>query len=217
MKKLLHLSARLLLVALACCFSLSAYAQKLSVKGTVVDETGAPLIGASVVVMSGEKIIGGGTTTDISGSYAVSVEPGQTLDISFMGYKNELVTITAQKTVYNVQLKVDSQAVEEVVVVGYGTEKKVNLTGSVSSVSTEEFNSRPITQLSTALQGIAPGVTVTTAGGAPGADTGNTSRLYSASTSSGIETGMGISSYSGRSLPISVSRRNAACSNRKRE
>ena len=53
-----------------------------------------------------------------------------------MGYKNELVTITAQKTVYNVQLKVDSQAVEEVVVVGYGTEKKVNLTGSVSSVST---------------------------------------------------------------------------------
>ena len=90
-----------------------------------------------------------------------------------MGYKNELVAITAHKTVYNVQLKVDSQAVEEVVVVGYGTEKKVNLTGSVSSVSTEEFNSRPITQLSTALQGIAPGVTVTTAGGAPGADTGN--------------------------------------------
>ncbi|MEE0915399.1 MAG: TonB-dependent receptor plug domain-containing protein, partial [Alistipes sp.] len=67
----------------------------------------------------------------------------------------------------------DSEAVEEVVVVGYGTEKKVNLTGSVSSVSTEEFTSRPITQLSTALQGIAPGVTVTTAGGAPGADTGN--------------------------------------------
>ena len=173
MKKLLHLSARLLLVALACCFSLSAYAQKLSVKGTVVDENGTPMIGASVVIMSGQKILGGGTTTDLSGSFAITAEPGQTLDISFMGYKNELVAITSQKTVYNVQLKVDSQAVEEVVVVGYGTEKKVNLTGSVSSVSTEEFNSRPITQLSTALQGIAPGVTVTTAGGAPGADTGN--------------------------------------------
>ena len=90
-----------------------------------------------------------------------------------MGYKNERVAVTAQKSAYKVQLKVDSQALEEVVVVGYGTEKKVNLTGSVSSVSTEEFNSRPITQLSTALQGIAPGVTVTTAGGAPGADTGN--------------------------------------------
>ena len=162
----------MLLLALACCFSLSAYAQKLSVQGTVVDENGDPMIGASVVIMSGQKILGGGTTTDLTGSFAITAEPGQTLDISFMGYKNELVAITAQKTVYKVQLKVDSQAVEEVVVVGYGTEKKVNLTGSVSSVSTEEFNSRPITQLSTALQGIAPGVTVTTAGGAPGADTG---------------------------------------------
>ena len=142
-------------------------------KGTVVDENGNPMIGASVVVMSGDKILGGGTTTDLSGSYSVSVEVGQSLDISFMGYKNQRVAITSQKTVYDVKMTVDSQAVEEVVVVGYGTEKKVNLTGSVSSVSTEEFNSRPITQLSTALQGIAPGVTVTTAGGAPGADTGN--------------------------------------------
>ena len=59
MKKLLHFSARLLLVMLACCFSLTAFAQKLSVKGTVVDENGNPMIGASVVVMSGEKILGG--------------------------------------------------------------------------------------------------------------------------------------------------------------
>ena len=172
MKKLLHFAARQLLLVLACCFSLSAFAQKVSVQGTVVDENGSPLIGASVVVMSGEKILGG-TTTDLSGSFTISAEPGQSLEISFMGYKNERVAVTAQKSAYKVQLKVDSQALEEVVVVGYGTEKKVNLTGSVSSVSTEEFNSRPITQLSTALQGIAPGVTVTTAGGAPGADTGN--------------------------------------------
>ena len=60
MKQLLRFSARLLLVALACCFSLSAYAQKLTVSGTVVDENGSPLLGASVVVMSGEKILGGG-------------------------------------------------------------------------------------------------------------------------------------------------------------
>ena len=173
MKKLLHFSARVLLVALACCFSLTAYAQKTSVSGVVVDENGTPLLGASVVVVSGEKILGGGTTTDLSGAFTISAEPGQTLDISFIGYKNERVAVTAQKSNYRIQLSVDSQAMEEVVVVGYGTEKKVNLTGSVSSVSTEEFSSRPITQLSTALQGIAPGVTVTTAGGAPGADTGN--------------------------------------------
>jgi hypothetical protein len=60
MKKLLHLSARVLLVALACCFSLTAYAQKLSIKGTVTDENGKPLFGASVVVMSGKTILGGG-------------------------------------------------------------------------------------------------------------------------------------------------------------
>ena len=173
MKKLLHFSARALLVLLACCFSLTAYAQSTSVSGVVVDENGDPLLGASVVVISGEKILGGGTTTDLSGAFTIPAEPGQTLDISFIGYKNARVAVTAQKSHYQVQLAVDSQAVEEVVVVGYGTEKKVNLTGSVSSVSTEEFNSRPITQLSTALQGIAPGVTVTTAGGAPGADTGN--------------------------------------------
>ena len=160
------------MVALACCFSLTAYAQKLSIKGTVTDENGEPLFGASVVVMSGKTILGGGTTTDLSGSYVISAEPGQSLEISFIGYKSQTVNITAQKTVYAVKMEVDSRVVDEVVVVGYGTEKKVNLTGSVSSVSTEEFTSRPITQLSTALQGIAPGVTVTTAGGAPGADTG---------------------------------------------
>ena len=99
--------------------------------------------------------------------------PGQSLEISFLGYTTQKVAILPQKTYYQIKLGTDSKAVEEVVVVGYGTEKKVNLTGSVSSVSTEEFTSRPITQLSTALQGIAPGVTVTTAGGAPGADTGN--------------------------------------------
>ncbi len=158
---------------LACCFSLTALAQKQSVKGTVVDENGSPLFGASVVVMSGSKILGGGTTTDLSGSFAITAEPGQSLEISFIGYQSKVVNITAQKTVYAVQLEVDSRQVEEIVIIGYGSEKKVNLTGSVSSVSTEEFSSRPITQLSTALQGIAPGVTVTTAGGAPGADTGN--------------------------------------------
>ena len=65
MKKLLHNSARLLLVMLACCFSLTAIAQKRSIQGTVVDETGAPMIGASVVVMSGENIVGGGVQLPI--------------------------------------------------------------------------------------------------------------------------------------------------------
>ena len=127
MKKLLHLSARVLLVALACCFSLTAYAQKLSIKGSVSDENGEPLFGASVVVMSGKTILGGGTTTDLSGSFSISAEPGQSLEISFIGYKSQTINITAQKTTYAVKLAVDSRIVDEVVVVGYGTEKKVNL------------------------------------------------------------------------------------------
>ena len=105
MKKLLHLSARLLLVALAYCFSLTAYAQALSVKGTVSDENGEPLFGASVVVMSGKTILGG-ATTDLSGSFSISAEPGQSLEISFIGYKSQTINITAQKTTYAVKLAV---------------------------------------------------------------------------------------------------------------
>lgn len=106
MKKLLHFSARALLVLLACCFSLTAYAQSTSVSGVVVDENGDPLLGASVVVISGEKILGGGTTTDLSGAFTIPAEPGQTLDISFIGYKNARVAVTAQKSHYQVQLAV---------------------------------------------------------------------------------------------------------------
>ena len=108
------------MVALACCFSLTAYAQKLSIKGTVTDENGDPLFGASVVVMSGKTILGGGTTTDLSGSYVISAEPGQSLEISFIGYKSQTVSITAQKTVYSVKMEVDSRTVDEVVVIGAG-------------------------------------------------------------------------------------------------
>ncbi len=174
MRKLLHISARLSMVILACCFSLTAFAQKLSVTGVVVDDTNAPLPGATVVILDGASLVaGGGTVTGSKGEFTLSVKPGQTLEVSFVGYTTKTVAVQAHQSHYEIVLASDSKTMDEVVVVGYGTEKKVNLTGAVSSISTEEFSSRPITQLSTALQGIAPGVTVTTAGGAPGADTGN--------------------------------------------
>ena len=174
MKKLLHNSARLLLAMFICCFSLTAFAQKVSVRGTVVDDSGAPLYGATVVIVdNGTLVEGGGTTTGAKGEFAISVNPGQSLEIAFLGYKTEVVTVTAQKTNYNVTLTSDSKAMDEVVVVGYGSQKKVNMTGAVSTVSAESFDQRPVISTSLALQGLAPGVTITSQSGAPGADGGS--------------------------------------------
>lgn len=147
---------------------MSAAGQSWRLAGTVTDSEGKPLSGAAIAVGGTSQ----GTITDDAGQFALTVAKGQVLHISFLGFKPQRITIGAQ-TELDVILEADQALLDEVVVVGYGTQKKVNLTGAVSSVSTKEFSSRPITQLSTALQGIAPGVTVTTAGGAPGADSGN--------------------------------------------
>ena len=161
----------LLKIAFSAVFILhlmSVTAQSWRISGTVTDSEGKPLPGAAVAVSGTSQ----GTVTDDQGQFVLSVTKGQVLHVSFLGFKPRQVTIGSQ-TELDIVLEADQALLDEVVVVGYGTQKKANLTGSVSSVSTKEFSSRPITQLSTALQGIAPGVTVTTAGGAPGADSGN--------------------------------------------
>ncbi len=147
---------------------MSGMAQSWRIAGTVTDSEGKPLPGAAVAVSGTSQ----GTITDEKGEFSLPVSKDQVLHVSYLGFKPRQITIGAQ-TELNIVLEADQGILDEVVVVGYGTQKKVNLTGAVSSVSTKEFSSRPITQLSTALQGIAPGVTVTTAGGAPGADSGN--------------------------------------------
>ena len=139
-----------------------------NVKGRVVDTKGAPVLGATVVETAGTK----GAITDTDGRFVINTTANQVLEVSFIGYATQTVAVN-NRTELLITLKEDAQQLDDVVVIGYGTEKKVNLTGAVSSIATNEFSSRPITQISTALQGIAPGVTVTTAGGAPGADTGN--------------------------------------------
>lgn len=143
-------------------------ANPLLIKGTVSDQENYPLAGAAIQIQ-GTSV---GTMADEKGEFTISAEKGQVLIISFIGFQDKSVTVTDQLT-YFVNLEPDSNFLEETVVVGYDTQKKVNLTGSVSSVSTEQFKNRPIVQASTALQGIAPGVTVTTGGGEPGADQGS--------------------------------------------
>jgi len=147
--------------------SLSA-AGPLTVKGVVYDQDNYPLAGASVLI-DGTSI---GTMADENGEFTISVEKGQVLIVSFIGFTDSRVTVTDQ-TQYFINLQPDTNILEEIVVVGYDTQKKVNLTGAVSSISTEQFNNKPIVQSSTALQGIAAGVTVTTGGGEPGADGGS--------------------------------------------
>ncbi len=158
---------KLVFAVLACCMSLSVYAQTRTIGGTVVDNLG-PVVGASVI----EKGTTNGITTDVDGKYSLTVPGGATLVISSIGYK-DVEVVVGTSDVYDVTLQEDKELLDEVVVVGYGSQKKVNLTGSVASITSESFDKRPIFSASTALQGMAPGVTVTTQSGAPGDDGGS--------------------------------------------
>jgi TonB-linked SusC/RagA family outer membrane protein len=141
----------------------------LSITGTVIDESGAGLPGVSVVLKGTTR----GTTTDGKGYYQVNVpDEKAVLVFSFVGYISQEVTVGNRSTV-GVKLENDTKSLSEVVVVGYGTQKKVNLTGAVSSISNEELVRRPVGQTSAALQGMMPGVTVTQRSGRPGADGGS--------------------------------------------
>ena len=157
----------LLCAAMTWGWQLSA-ANPLLIKGTVSDQDNYPLAGAAIYIQ-GTSV---GTMADEKGEFSISAEKGQVLIVSFIGFKDKAVNVTDQLT-YFINLDPDTNFLEETVIVGYDTQKKVNLTGSVTSVSTEQFKNRPIVQASTALQGIAPGVTVTTGGGEPGADSGS--------------------------------------------
>lgn len=134
------------------------------VNGLVVDVNGEPVIGASVV----EKGTTNGGITDINGKFTLNVKPGSTLQISFVGYQTQ--EIKATKTV-KVVLKEDSELLSEVVVVGYGTQKKANLTGAVATVDVNKtLDSRPIADIGRGLQGSVPGVNITIPTGEIGSD-----------------------------------------------
>ena len=144
-----------------------AIQQAASVKGQVVDTNGEPIIGASVVV----KGTINGAITDIDGNFSIpNVKEGDIIKISFVGYVTQEVKWNGQTL--NVVLKDDTQALEEVVVVGYGVEKKVNVVGSISTVSAKKLENRSTPSVTNALTGQMPGVTVRQTSGSPGADGG---------------------------------------------
>ena len=135
------------------------------VKGFVSDEHGESIIGATVVVKGHPEI---GTVTDVDGKFTLEVEPRSILVISYIGYNPQETRVSRKTPFYNIILKEDNQLLEEVVVVGYGTVKKSDLTGSVSTVGTRSFESQPVTNVSRILQGRTSGVEVTSTSGMPG-------------------------------------------------
>lgn len=146
-----------MLLLLVLCVGASAHAQNMTVSGTVTDNTGEPLIGATVQVQGTQNA----TATDIDGNFTLNkVSPTAVLNVSFIGYKTANVQVNGQPQL-NITLQEDSEILDEVVVVGYGTMKKSDLTGSVSTIGTEKLNAKGAPSILENLQGTTPGVNIT--------------------------------------------------------
>ena len=154
------------MLILFSAISLSVSAQTITVKGNVKDTSGEPVIGASVVEKGNTT---NGTITDLDGNFSIKVDGKKTLVISYIGMKTQEVAVQGRKTI-NVQMVDDSKALDEVVVIGYGTVNKRDLTGSVASVSAKDLAAIPVASASEALTGKLAGVSVTTTEGSPDAD-----------------------------------------------
>ena len=153
------------LVALLCFLPGVVFAQNLTVEGTVLDETGEPMIGASVKVLPK----GMGTVTDINGRFRIpDVDRGATLEISYMGYLTQ--TRKADGRAINITLQPDDKNLEEVVVIAYGQQKKITITGAVSAVNGDELLKAPVANVANSLQGKLPGISVVQPSGMPGED-----------------------------------------------
>lgn len=153
-------------VTLAVCMALllnapflGAQNSTIKVKGVVNDAMG-PVIGASIVEKGNT---GNGTITDIDGNFSLNVSSNSTLIVSFVGYKAQEIPV-AGKTFFTIDLKEDNEMLEEVVVVGFATQKKVNLTGSVGTATAKDIEARPLANAVQALQGVIPGLNISNSG-----------------------------------------------------
>lgn len=157
----------MIVLALFFLFHFGALAQGLAIQGKVTDENGSALPGVTVVLKGTTT----GAATDGTGNYTLTVPSGQengTLVVSFIGYATQEVGIN-NRSVVNVQLALDAKALEEVVVVGYGTQQKEDLTGAISVIKPAEIQKRQATTVAEAMQGLATGINVR-GGGQPGSE-----------------------------------------------
>ena len=167
----------LMALFLLCLFPLGALAQSL-IKGTVKDVSGDPIIGASVKVQGSKS----GVITDFDGNFSVQANNNATLVISYIGYTTETVKVAGRNNI-SVILKEDTQTLNDVVVIGYGVQKKSDLTGAVASVKADDLKHRSTTDAAAALQGKAAGVQILNSSGKPGAGANIRVRGYSSNSS----------------------------------
>ncbi len=156
-------------VLLAGCLCNETYAQdkSLTITGKVVDSDGAPLPSATVRIQNTTK----GTAASVNGTYSLKVNKGDVIEVLFMGYKTATARITGERTVYDFTLEEDSNMLDEVVMIGYGSVKKQDLTGSVTNVKMQDIQSAPVLSADHALQGRIAGADFMSTDGAPGSTT----------------------------------------------
>ena len=142
-----------------------AQTQTIKVQGQVIDQDGEPLLGATIKV----KNTSNGTVTDIDGNFELSVAPNAVLEVSFVGFQSREIAVNGRAIIDQIVLQADNQMLEQVVVVGYGTQKKADLSGSVAIVNAEEMKRASNSNISTMLEGKVSGVQITS-DGQPGAD-----------------------------------------------
>ena len=148
---------RLFLTGLFAMLTLGAAAQGISVKGSVVDSSGIPVVGANVMVQGTTN----GANTDVNGSFTLNnVAPNSVVEVSFIGYKTEEFVAVPSQTFFNVTLVEETEALDEVIVVGYGVQMKSHLTGSISKIDGAVLADRPASDLTTALQGQIAGLSI---------------------------------------------------------
>ena len=157
-------SMKIRLILLICCLSGATWAQTQSnVNGLITDSSGEPLIGVSIQVKGTTH----GTISDLDGKFMLLAKTGDILRISYVGYTPQEIKLTGNQQL-RIIMEEDTKRLEEVVVVGYGTQKKVNLTGSVSSITADELANKPVMSTAQALAGLAPGLSVLQTSGRPG-------------------------------------------------
>lgn len=176
-KKVTHIASALLILLLGAP---GLAAQNRAISGTVRDAEGQPVIGAAVVVAGQQSM---GVMTDTDGKYALSVPAGATIEVSCIGYVSQTAKVGSKST-YDFILAEDSQLLEETVVIGYGVQKKSDLTGSVASVKSTDLMNRSTTDAAAALQGKAAGVQILNNSGAPGSGAQIRVRGYSSNSGS---------------------------------
>ena len=161
---------------------LDASAQNRTISGKVVDAGGLPVIGAAVTVVGNSRI---GAATDMDGAFTLSVPAGASISVESIGYKGQVIAVGDQ-TVFNIVLQDDTEMLEETVVIGYGVQRKSDLTGSVASVKSEDLADRSTADAAAALQGKAAGVQIFNDSGAPGEGSSIRVRGISSNSGSGL-------------------------------